>query len=52
MHLKVIIVSTLDKDSSHIMAFVFVFLQSAMFKPSDVISLKFLYILFIYFCIF
>ena len=30
MHLKVIIVSTLDKDS-HIMAFLFVVLQSAMF---------------------
>ena len=31
MHLKVIIDSTLDKDSSYIMAFVFVVLQSAMF---------------------
>ena len=31
MHLKLTIVSTLDKDSSYIVALVFVVLQSVMF---------------------
>ena len=51
MHLKVIIVSTLDEDSPHTMSFVFVILHVPCFKPTHVISLKCLYILCIYVCI-
>ena len=51
MDLNVAIVSTLDKDSPYTMVFVFVVLHVPYFKPTQVMSLKFLYILFIYVCI-
>ena len=44
-------ISTLDKDSLHTMAFVCIVLHVPCFKPTHIMSLKFLYILFIYVCI-
>ena len=41
MHLKVTIISTLDEDSPHTMAFVFVVLHVPCFKPIHVMSLKY-----------
>ena len=49
MDLNVAIVSTLDKDSPYTMVFVFVVLHVPYFKPTQVMSLKFL--CFIHLCL-
>ena len=51
MHLKVTIVSTSDKDSPHIMAFVFIVLHVPFFKTSPYDTIEIAIYLFVYVCI-